>query len=247
MSDTYPPHPAPEAREPADRPAVRTWIAAAVVIAIVLAGVAVSWRIAARPDPTSTTTAVPTSTGAPVADGQCPPGRIELAGTVTAAPQTMWVLVGKMAAPTVTDAGPAVIDTDGYRHCYARTPTGALVAAANLAAMGSDPTFTHRIATDGLMPGSLRDSVLASPQPSSASSGGAQLRGFRMVSYDGTTAVVDLGLQTANGAYGSAMVQLSWHEGDWRYAVRGEGPSQELAVTYSWPPTLIGFIDWSGV
>ncbi len=176
---------------------MRTWIAAAVVIAIVLAGVAVSWRIATRPDPAPTTTVQP-SASMPVADGQCPAGRIELGGTVTAAPQTMWVLVGKMAAPTVTDAGPAVIDTDGYRHCYARTPTGALVAAANLAAMGSDPTLAQparRRRTDARS--AARLGCWPAPQPTLGASGGAQLRGFRMVSYDGTTAVIDLGLQAA--------------------------------------------------
>lgn len=224
---------------------MRTWIAAGVVIAIVLAGVAVSWRIATRPDPAPTT--VQPSASMPVADGQCPAGRIELGGTVTAAPQTMWVLVGKMAAPTVTDAGPAVIDADGYRHCYARTPTGALVAAANLAAMGSDPTLAQRLAADGLAPGALRDRLLATPEPTPGTSGGAQLRGFRMVSYDGTTAVIDLGLQASNGGYGSVMVELLWHAGDWRIGLRGDGAAQEMAVTYSRAATLAGFIPWAGV
>jgi hypothetical protein len=68
-----------------------------------------------------------------------------------------------------------------------------------------------------------------------------------MVSYDGNKTVVELGLQTNNGGYGSVMVELVWHDGDWRYGVRGEGAAQDLAVTYSWPPSLVGFILWAGV
>ena len=221
------------------------WVAAAVVLAIAVAGVVVAWRIATRPD-TSWSEVTPTAT-APAPEGSCPEGPVEMSGTVTTGPDANWVLVGKMAAPTVEDAGPAVEDEDGYRHCYARTPLGALVAAANLAAMGSEPSLAGRLTSDALVPGALRDRLLASPQPSSSSSGSGQLRGFRMVSYDGTKAVVELGMQTANGRYGSVMVELVWYDGDWRYGVRGEGAAQDLAVTYSWPPSLVGFIVWSGV
>ena len=170
-----------------------------------------------------------------------------MAGTVTVAPDATWSLVGKVVTPTVPEAGPATIDPDGYRRCYARTPVGALTAAANLAAMGSDPTLADRLAHDGLMPGALQDRLLASPEPSSAASGGAQLRGFQVVSYDGTNATINLGMQAQNGGYGVATMDLVWHEGDWRIGVRGEGEAQEMAVTYSWPPSLVGFVLWSGI
>ncbi len=229
----------------ARRPVTWTWVAAAVVLAIVVTGVVVVWRIATRPDgPQGVVTPAAT---APAPEGSCPDAPVEMSGTVTTGPDATWVLIGTMAAPAVEDAGPAMVDEDGYRHCYARTPVGALVAAVNLAAMGSEPSLAGRLASDALVPGALRDRLLASPQPSSSSSGGGQLRGFRIVSYDGSTAVVELGMQTTNGGYGSVMVELVWYDGDWRYGVRGEGATQDLAVTYSWPPSLVGFIIWAGI
>ena len=230
----------------AQRSVTWTWVAAAVVLAIIVTGVVVAWRIATRPQTPEPGVVTPAAT-APVTEGSCPDGPVEMSGTATTGPDATWVLVGKMAAPTVADAGPAVVDEDGYRHCYARTPVGALVAAVNLAAMGSEPSLVGRLASDALVPGALRDRLLASPQPSSSSTGGGQLRGFRMVSYDGSKAVVELGMQANNGGYGSVMVELVWHDGDWRYGVRGDGAAQDLAVTYSWPPSLVGFILWAGV
>lgn len=223
----------------------RMWVAAGIVAAIVIAAVVISWQIAARPDPPGPAEPSASTESGPV--GGCPESPVQLSGTLTTAPDTTWVLVGTMAAPNVEDAGPAVVDEDGYRHCYARTPTGALVAAANLVAMGSIPELADRLAEDGMMPGPLRDRALASPEPGSGSPSNSQLRGFRLVSYDGDSAVVDLGVQAANGGYGSIMVTLIWHEGDWRYGVRGEGADQELSVTISWPPSLAGYLRWAGV
>lgn len=220
--------------------------AAAVVAAIIVAAIAITWQIATRPDPVVPRAGSSPAT-APVGVGQCPASEIVMTGTVTVAPETIWSLVGTVAAPEVDGAGPLVVDPDGYRHCYARTPTGALVAALNLGAMGSEPALARRIAEDGLVPGPLRDRLAASPAASSGSGGSAQFAGFRMVSYDGTTAVVDVGMRAANGGYASILAELVWYEGDWRYSVRGEGDGQELAVTYSWPPTLAGYIPWSGV
>lgn len=231
---------------PADRRAAWPKAAGAVVAAIIVAAIVITWQIATRPAPADQPAGSPPAT-ATVDEGRCPSAEVVMSGTVTVAPEAIWSLVGTVAAPEVDGAGPLVVDPDGYRHCYARTPTGALVAALNLGAMGSDPALAQRIAQDGLVPGALRDRLLSTPAASSGSGGSAQFAGFRMVSYDGATAVVDVGMRAANGGYGSIMAELVWHEGDWRYSVRGEGAGQELAVTYSWPPSLTGYIPWSGV
>ena len=235
----------PDTTPPPRRPATLTWMAAALAVAIIAAALVVSWRIASLPAPATPET--PQATSTQDDQGQCPAGPVEMAGTVTVAPEATWSLVGKVVAPTVPEAGPATIDPDGYRRCYARTPLGALTAAANLAAMGSDPALAGRLADDGLMPGALRDRLLSTPEPSSATAGGAQIRGFQMVSYDGTATTINLGMQAQNGGYGVATIELVWHEGDWRIGVRGEGEAQEMAVTYSWPPSLVGFVLWAGI
>ena len=94
-------------------------MAAALAVAIIAAAIVVSWRIASLPAPATPQT--PQATSTQDDQGQCPAGPVEMAGTVTVAPEATWSLVGKVVAPTVPEAGPATIDPDGYRHCYART------------------------------------------------------------------------------------------------------------------------------
>lgn len=226
----------------------RTQLAAVFVGVIVLAAIVLSWLLNGRdPHGESPSPSVPAeSTSAPAESG-CPAGQVALSGTVTTAPPTVWSLVGRMAAPAVAGAGPARVEQDGYRHCFARTPTGALVAAANLGAMGSDPSLEIRIAQDGMMPGPLRDRVLASPAASGSVSNqpGAQYAAFRMVEYNAESAVVEL-VAHYSGSYVSATVEVSWFQGDWRWAVRGDGERQELAATYTPLTTLAGYTPWAG-
>src|SRR4051812_982728 len=67
---------------------------------------------------------------------------------VVGPPAASWTLVGTIAAPSVRDVGPGVV-AHGDRRCFAHSPAGALVAAANLAAMISLPAGAGR-AQDGL-------------------------------------------------------------------------------------------------
>ncbi len=63
----------------------------------------------------------------------------EETGTLTAAPATTWTFVGTMAAPGSDQAGPGTISADGVRSCYSHTVDGAVLAVANIWALGSDP------------------------------------------------------------------------------------------------------------
>lgn len=224
----------------------RAMVAAGVVAAIVIAGVvlAVANMITRTPDaPARPPTVTSPSTGP---DAGCPQLPTHTgSGTITAAPATTWTLVGRMAAPAVAEAGPAVVDPDGWRHCYARTPTGALVAAANYIAMTDVAELHARLAQDGLMPSEARDRLMASPEPFNRPGDPMQIRGFRMVSFTTDTAVVDLAVEM-RGSSAAMTVTLHWYDGDWRLGVRGDGANQELDVDYSFPPSLYGYIAWAG-
>ena len=55
---------------------------------------------------------------------------------VVGPPRASWALVGTIAAPAVEHVGPGVFDGRD-RRCFAHSPVGALVAAANIAALSS--------------------------------------------------------------------------------------------------------------
>ena len=223
----------------------KTLAAAGVVAAIAIAAIVLSLLNLTDRGPAG----VPSSSSPaePSRVGDCPQLPADTgSGTVSEAPATKWTLVGRMAAPEVADAGPAVVDPDGWRHCYARTPTGALVAAANYIAMTGVPELVGRLAKDGIMPGDLRDRALSTPTPSGPhSSAPMQFRGFRVVSFTPDMAVINLAIEI-RGNSTSATMTLRWYQGDWRIGVRGEGAAQELDIDYGNLPSLYGYVNWAG-
>ena len=135
---------------------------AVVVAAIVVLGLVLSLtnifggetEPTANPSAPSPSTATATATQTAQNEASvCGLEAVELSGTVTTAPTATWALVGTTAAPSIEGQGPGKIDGDGFRSCYARTPTGALVAAANYAAIGSYAPLRARFYDEATVPG----------------------------------------------------------------------------------------------
>jgi hypothetical protein len=141
-----------------------------------------------------------------------------------------------MATPTDPDTfGPGVTDTDGFRSCFAHSPTGALYAAANVIALGSS-TGPGRDAA-------IRDAENRSPS-SATGTDSAQIRGFLIKSYSATEADVDLALELPNGALAHSVLSLRWVDGDWKVKAADDG---QIFNGTSQLSSLSGFILWSGV
>ncbi|MEV7474252.1 hypothetical protein AB0N33_11115 [Pseudarthrobacter oxydans] len=167
------------------------------------------------------------------------------------APQTEWALVGKIAAPNDPQSyGPGVEEQDGFRYCYAQSPTGALYAAANLIAMTSagNPDLTAKVTEKLLVPGPGRDAAMKDAATTSSSSNSAatsvQFRGFVLKSYSPEKANVDVAMEGSNGVLGHAVLPMEWIDGDWKLAVADSG---EMVNDFSQVRDLSGFIPWSGV
>lgn len=231
-------------------PGARRIAAAVAIAAIVALGLflAVSNLVGEDPQPAPPAAAAPTPTAAapsPASEASiCGLTAVELTGTVNAAPQTTWTLVGTTAAPAVEGQGPGTIDSDGFRSCYARTPTGALVAAANYTAIGSYDPLRQRFYEEATVPGPGRDVLLG--KPSTGSSGGdvrVQIAGFRVLRYDGDQADIDLAFRTSKGAIGGAVLNLQWSGGDWKIRVADDGSELSPVVQL---PSIAGYIPWSG-
>lgn len=233
-------------------PGARKIAAAVAIAAIVALGLflAVSNLLGGDPQPAPPAAAAaptPTTTApSPASEASvCGLTAVEMTGTVNAAPVTTWTLVGTTAAPAVEGHGPGTIDpVDGYRSCYARTPTGALVAAANYAAIGSYGPLRQRFYEDATVPGPGRDVLLSKPLTGSSAGGvRVQIAGFRVLRYDGDQADIDLAFRTSKGAIGGAVLNLQWSGGDWKIRVADDGSELSPAVQL---PSLAGYIPWAG-
>lgn len=226
--------------------------AVAVIAVVVLVGmIAVVSGLLSRqdPGPTPTETATATATAdpdAPTADdlSVCGLEGFERTSSLDAAPENDWELVGTIAAPTSGAAGPGVVD-DGFRSCFAHTAEGALYAAVNFLAIGTDDTIRPRL-PELVAEGPGRDA--AEEALASGSGGGiagprAQVAGFRIGSYDGTNVTVDLALNYNDGRLISAPLKLVWEDGDWKMVLTDTGALPLDAALLS---NLGGYIPWAG-
>ena len=222
----------------------RGWLAAGVVAVIVALGVVLSITGVFGGDPQAPPAAAApsTATDAPT-ESVCGLSDIALSGTVNQAPAAQWALVGTIAAPSVPGQGPGVVDEDGFRSCFAHTPTGSVVAATNLAALGSYPPVRERFNAEALAPGPGRDAVLATPTTQGASDGPRlRLVGFQLLRYTGAQAEVDLALATSTGSLLGFTGYLTWAGGDWKVRMADDGSDLSSVSPIS---DLSPYIPWS--
>jgi hypothetical protein len=223
-------------------------IAAALVVALIAAAVVIfllpNGQGNAQPAPAPSESGSSASASAPPADAESVCGLPSTSETALgSAPETKWELVGTMAAPIDPKIGPGKTDDQGIRSCFAHTPTGALYAAVNLWALGSDPSKEPAIAEQLAVKGPGRDAGMKAP-PTSApvSAVKVQVAGFN-VSYTANQAVVELAFKADNGGLASVRTTLLWQDGDWKGVVADNGaPLEEPRQIRD----LSGFILWSG-
>ena len=224
-------------------------IAAALVVALLAAGIVIFLLPKGQSDaqpapPTPGTGSTPAASPSASAAGSSVCGLPTSTETsLGAAPETKWELVGTMAAPLDPQIGPGKTDAQGIRSCFAHTPKGALYAAVNLWALGSDPSKERAIAEQLAAKGPGREAGMKAPQTQApASAVKIQIAGFN-VSYTANQAVVDLAFKADNGALASVRTTLLWQDGDWKGVVADNGaPLEEPRQVRD----LSGFIPWSG-
>ncbi|WP_104141237.1 hypothetical protein [Arthrobacter sp. ZGTC131] len=166
------------------------------------------------------------------------------------APKSTWTLVGKMATPTDPKTfGPGVTDSDGFRSCFAHSPTGALYSAVSMIALSSSQSqaLNTKLTDQLLVPGPGREIAMRESETMASPTGGdttVQIRGFLIKSYAHTEADVDLAFETKNGVLAHTVLPLRWVEGDWKAKVSDDG---KLINDITQLSDLSGFIVWSGV
>lgn len=113
--------------------------------------------------------------------------------------------------------------------------------AANFIAMGSDSTLGPRL-IELVAPGPGRDK-LAGELGGSSSSMRAQIAGYKIGSYSGDAATVDVVMNYSDGSLVSIPLKLLWVEGDWKIEVT---PSGEFPLAPAQIENLGGYTPWSG-
>ena len=212
-------------------------VVAAIVIAITNNGSSNSQRAvhAARPTaaaatPPTTTAVAPATTN--TSSCSLPAGSQTI--PATSPPIAAWETVGSMQVPQAPSTlGPQ--HTNGiWNTCFARSPSGALLAALNFYGEGTAATegalFAH-LAVDY--------PAAAAAGPKLDAHGPVQFAGYRYGSYTPTQAVIQVALQGQYGRLVAVVTDMEWSGSDWRFTTASANAS--MAVI----PDLTGYVPWS--
>ena len=185
----------------------------------------------------------PTGGTPPVGPDGCGPSAGEYSVPVSAPANAQWVVYRRTVVPQRSAIGPARTDEDGFRHCFAHSPTGAVYAAYNAIASLSDNAALAQTTRKLLLPGPDRDRVLREPTPHEPSDP-VRIDGFRIIDASRDRLTVALAMRV-DEALASGTFTMVWYADDWR--VLPPGPGQEFGAPYAELRDLSGFVAWGGV
>lgn len=157
-----------------------------------------------------------------------------------------WDVSRRVVVPRSAAAGPAKTDSDGFRRCFAHSPTGAVFAAYNVVAALADQRQTIPTVRKLMLPGPdtralIRDLSTEKPSTNATAS---QLAGYRVLDADQDRATIMLALPVES-AYMSITLTLVWHDHDWR--LQPPPPGEPVGAPFAQHQDLSNFVRWSGV
>jgi hypothetical protein len=157
-----------------------------------------------------------------------------------------WDVSRRVVVPRSAAYGPGKTDSDGFRHCFAHSPTGAVFAAYSAIAAIADQTKLVPTVKKLMMPGTSTDSLLrqvSTAEPSSDTST-VQVVGYRIIDAGQDRVTVMLAMPVES-VFMSANLTLVWHQGDWR--LQPPPPGEAVGAPFSQHRDLDDFVKWSGI
>lgn len=159
-----------------------------------------------------------------------------------------WELFEGVAVPMSQADGPS--RANGPIHGgFSRTPTGALLAAAQIGVrriVTPDINDLRAVNEQQLLPGPGRTAFLdliANQQDNTPPPGGyGQTAVFQMLAFTPDVAVLSLATRSPRGVLQSSINTLRWTGGDWKVQLPPSGLEQPRVLA-----DLTGFVPWSGV
>lgn len=151
------------------------------------------------------------------------------------APDVTWKLYAEQVKlPTSEKLGPGK-QAGKFWQCWAHSPKGAVLAGIGLVA-----DFTFGGVKEAANPSDEREEVFESQQSADASNIG-EVRGFKLLQYDGTTAKLSYLLRDGTDET-SLDLTIEWNSeaGDWRLALDKAVPEAELLYSSD----VAGYTTW---
>ncbi|WP_190824767.1 hypothetical protein [Saccharopolyspora pogona] len=164
-------------------------------------------------------------------------------------PAAQWSLVGRVAVPDSTEAGPRSQGSPAAEG-YQRSPVGALIAAWNInTRMLLTPGDGWREVVDRqVLDGPGKEAFIKArstvTDPSLGDNEAMQVAGFRFVTYDINTAVIQFASKSGTGALMGSTVTVRWVDGDWRLELQPNGSASSTVTPLK---DLSFYTPWSGV
>ncbi|TDW89810.1 hypothetical protein EV137_3610 [Kribbella pratensis] len=157
-----------------------------------------------------------------------------------------WEVSRRVVVPRSSKYGPGTTDSDGFRHCFAHSPTGAVYAAYSAIAAIADQSKLVPTVKKLMVPGSATDSLLrqVAADGSSSATSTVQVVGYRVIDA-GPDRVTLMLAMPVESVYMSANLTLVWHEGDWR--LQPPPPGEAVGAPFSQHRDLSDFVKWSGI
>ncbi|TWD80501.1 hypothetical protein FB561_1579 [Kribbella amoyensis] len=144
-----------------------------------------------------------------------------------APPAVSWDFETDMMIPRQAVGGPAITDGSGLRHCFAHSPTGAVLAAMVTLGQIRNPDLTETVLRNRIVPGPGRTRALAetrsSPTPRNSQES-SQFTGFKVIDYLPNRAIVSVAVKIDSGIKVAALpITLLWTGGDWKLVLQSDG------------------------
>ena len=157
-----------------------------------------------------------------------------------------WEVSRRVVVPRSTANGPAKTDPDGFRRCFAHSPTGAVFAAYNAVAALADQRQAIPTVQKLMLPGANTDALIRELRKNepSTSSAVTQLAGYRILDAGQDRATIMLAL-AVESAYMSITLTLVWQHDDWH--LQPPPPGEPVGTPFAQHRNLNDFVAWSGV
>lgn len=156
-----------------------------------------------------------------------------------------WEVSHRVVVPRSAEYGPAKVDPDGFRRCFAHSPTGAVFAGYNAVAALADQRQAVGTATKLMVPGPDTDALIQRLRKEYAGkSTPIQLAGYRVVDSGPDRVTLMLATPVQN-AYMSLTLTMVWYRGDW--LLQPPRPGHPVGAPYAQHRDLDDFVGWSGV
>jgi hypothetical protein len=143
-----------------------------------------------------------------------------------------WDFQDGILVPVRDTIGPGITDADGLKHCFHRSPAGAVVAVLTTVAQAQDPRHLTDVVQRRVVPGpgqrlALGEArrLLASPSPDADRNklGQVQYVGYKFIDYTQTRAILSVAIQVDPDHIGAISLAVRWSGGDWKIDLRSDG------------------------